>query len=56
MESVKLNGYEVVQSWVYPDMIDTVPLYAVYDEGIKLLIITPDIAKVWEFCYKKEGD
>lgn len=55
MKSVKLNGYEVVQSKMFPDIVDEV-LYAVYDDGVKPLIITPDISKVWEFCYRKKGD
>lgn len=48
MESVKLNGYTVMQLTYL-----TIPLYGVFQNGINPLIITRDIQKVWEFCYKK---
>lgn len=54
MESVILNGYEVIQNRVCPDIAD-ITLYGVYNDGDKPIYITQDIQKVVEFCYKKEG-
>ena len=49
MESVILNGYTVMQ------VINlTRPLYGIFKNGIAPLIITRDIQKVVEFCYKTE--
>ena len=48
MKEIKLNGYTVKQI-VYL----FVPVYGVFDNGIKPLFISGNIQRIIEFCYRK---